>query len=100
MRNHQTLTRHNDIRTWVIAHRGVPALVSEREPSGALRARLALSFARHDRAPVGMPHQDDGVAPCSWTVWLAELDRQQLALEIKDDKAVDFAFIARRDLIN
>ena len=100
MRNHHTLTRHNDIRTWVTAHRGVPALIPERDANGAVRARLALAFDRHDRPPEDMPLQDNGVAPCSWTAWLAELDRQQLALQIRDDKALDFAFIARRDLMH
>jgi hypothetical protein len=31
----------------------------------------------------------------SWTAWLAELDRQQLALRVVDE---DFEFVDRKDL--
>jgi hypothetical protein len=36
------------------------------------------------------------MAPCSWTAWLAELDRQNLALRIRDDDG--YEFVDRRQL--
>jgi hypothetical protein len=42
-----------------------------------------------------MDSQDDGMSPCSWTAWLAELDRQQLALQV-DMTADDFELVQRR----
>jgi hypothetical protein len=42
-----------------------------------------------------MASEDDGMSPCSWTAWLAELDRQQLALQV--DMAADgFELVERR----
>lgn len=98
MRDTHTLTRHKDIQNWVATHNGMPALVCERDSLGSVKARLALSFQRARLVPTGTPNQDDGISPCSWSAWLAELDRQHLALMIKDDDGLEFEFIARRDL--
>ena len=60
-----------------------------------MRSRLALNFARPAR-PRETPSQDDGMSPCSWTAWLAELDRQNLAMRVGADS--DFEFVDRREL--
>ncbi len=91
MTNAQTLIRHRDIQNWVADRRGLPALRRETDPSGAVHPRLAISFARRSGPPAG----DDGMAPCSWSAWLAELDRQHLALRVSE---TNFEFVARRDL--
>jgi hypothetical protein len=63
--------------------------------NGLLRARLTIQFGRPTAAN-RMPNLDDGVSPVSWSAWLAELDRQQLALAITSD--TEFELIERRDL--
>lgn len=88
-----TLVEHRDIQNWVTAQKGQPAIIRMPDQSGA--ARLALNFARR-LAPTETPSQDDGMSPCSWTAWLAELDRQHLALRVSD-KSV-FEFVERREL--
>ncbi|WP_055046881.1 hypothetical protein [Devosia sp. A16] len=93
--NTNTLTEHRDIQNWVTARHGQPALRRIPDPSGQVRSRLALKFAR-PAAPTETPRQDDGMSPCSWTAWLAELDRQHLALRVGDKTA--FEFVERRDL--
>jgi hypothetical protein len=83
------LTRHRDIQNWVTDRSGTPAIARIRNRLGEERAQLRLRFQRHDR-----PNQDEGVSPCSWTAWLAELDRQQLALRV-GTAADDFALVDR-----
>ncbi|MHA6689144.1 hypothetical protein [Devosia sp. A449] len=93
-RNH-TLTRHRDIQNWVTDRHGIPAIARVRNRFGEERALLKLSFQKPDKAQ--MESQDDGMSPCSWTAWLAELDRQHLALKV-DPVADDFELVTRRDM--
>lgn len=72
------LTRHRDIQNWVNDRNGRPAIARIRTNYGQERAQLKLRF---NRAAEGA--EDEGMSPCSWTAWLAELDRQQLALRIE-----------------
>lgn len=89
--NTHTLIDHSDIQKWVASQQGQPALAHVPDPSGHMHARLALRFQRQRSAPTGTgPSINDGVAPCSWTAWLAELDRQNLALRIRDDDGYEF----------
>ena len=89
-----TLTRHRDIQNWVCDRHGIPAIARVRNQFGEERAQLRLSFQR--RAKRQIESQDDGMSPCSWTAWLAELDRQQLALKV-DPAADDFELVERRE---
>ena len=82
-RNDKTLTRHRDIQNWVADRQGIPAIARVRNRFGEEHAQLKLRFAR-----AGQPNAsrlDGEMSPCSWTAWLAELDRQQLALRIGPD---------------
>ena len=88
-----TLTRHRDIQNWVTDRYGIPAIARVRNSFGEEHAQLKLSFQR--RRKPQMESQDDGMSPCSWTAWLAELDRQQLALKV-DLAADDFELVDRR----
>lgn len=72
-----TLIRHRDIQTWVSDHKGSPAIARVRDRFGEQKSTLLLRFVRSHNLSV-----DDGMSPCSWSAWLAELDRQQLALRI------------------
>jgi hypothetical protein len=91
----QTLTRHRDIQNWVTARHGMPAIARVPTVSGEMRARLALSFNKARARPANMPSIDDGMSPVSWSAWLAELDRQHLALKVSNQ---DFEFVERQEL--
>lgn len=90
-----TLTRHRDIQNWVTDRQGIPAIARVRNRFGEERSELKLSFERNRNAKADMAQLDDGMSPCSWTAWLAELDRQQLALKI-DLGADGFELVERR----
>lgn len=91
-----TLTRHKDIQKWVSGRHGLPAIRRVPDRFGVMRSRLALNFARRTTMPVAPPSLDDGMSPVSWTAWLAELDRQHLALRVSQGE--DFEFIERKEL--
>jgi hypothetical protein len=97
MTHAHTLTRHRDIQAWVADHKGMPAMQPQTTPFGQFRARLALRFERPAR-PKGMPNIDQGGSPVSWAAWLAELDRQQLALRVFDDGEAEYELIERKSL--
>lgn len=80
MTQQHTLTRHRDIQNWVSDRHGIPAIARVRNRFGEERAQLRLSFQKREKPQ--HESQDDGMSPCSWTAWLAELDRQQLALQV------------------
>ena len=89
-----TLTRHRDIQNWVSDRHGIPAIARVRNQFGEEHAQLKLSFQKRNKRQI--ESQDDGMSPCSWTAWLAELDRQQLALKV-DPSADDFELVERRE---
>ena len=93
----QTLTRHRDIQNWVAARHGMPAMSRGPNRFGEMRARLALRFDQSKR-PDGMPTIDQGAGPVSWTAWLAELDRQQLALRVSGEGETEYELIERKSL--
>ena len=91
----QTLTRHQDIQNWVAGRSGLPAIRRIPDRFGVIRPRLAINFDHNHAKSVARPTLDDGMSPVSWTAWLAELDRQHLALRVQDE---DFEFVDRKDL--
>lgn len=93
MNSTHTLTQHRDIQNWVTARRGMPAISRVPNSFGEMRARLALNFGKARRPPSTLPDVDDGMSPVSWSSWLAELDRQHLALKVSG--ADDFEFVER-----
>lgn len=97
MTHAHTLTRHRDIQAWVAERNGLPAMVSSHNRFGELRARLSLRFDRPGR-PREMPAVDQGASPVSWAAWLAELDRQQLALRVSEGDETDYEFVERKTL--
>lgn len=96
--NTHTLIRHADIQNWVSSRRGMPAISRVRDTAGRMKAKLTLSFALAHKMPTETPSQDDGMSPVSWTAWLAELDRQNLALRVTGEKQPRYEFVERRDL--
>ena len=96
MTHAHTLTRHKDIQAWVSDRKGLPAMVRAHNRFGEMRSRLSLRFEAMGK-PQGMPKVDQGATPVSWAAWLAELDRQQLALRVSEDGA-DYELIERKSL--
>jgi hypothetical protein len=96
MHDHK-LVSHRDIQNWVSARHGQPAISRECDQFGVPRPRLTLSFPRRQR-PTGLPSVDDGVSPVSWTAWLAELDRQGLALAVDEAGPQGFSLVSRKEL--
>ena len=97
MNDAHTLTRHRDIQAWVADRRGMPAMVRAPNSFGEMRARLALHFERH-RRPDDLTGVDQSASPVSWAAWLAELDRQQLALKVSPGDAIDYELVERKTL--
>lgn len=95
--NSHTLIAHRDIQNWVSARKGQPAIRRVPDPTGRMRSRLELNFER-PRLPTENPSQGSGLSPVSWTAWLAELDRQNLALRVSDRGQPAFEFIERHEL--
>lgn len=95
MNNVHTLTRHRDIQAWVADRKGMPAMVRAHNRFGEMKARLELRFDGTGR-PRGMPAVDQGASPVSWTAWLAELDRQQLALRVSEGDETEYELIERK----
>ena len=96
--NTHTLIRHTDIQNWVSARKGQPAISRIRDRMGEMRSRLTLSFALDHEPPTETPSQDDGMSPVSWAAWLAELDRQNLALRVTGEKRPSYEFVERNQL--
>ena len=69
----KTLISHGAIRQFVETRAGHPAVRAQRMSEGGLAPRLALRFSGQ---------RPEGLNPCSWTAWLAEFDRQRLALQV------------------
>lgn len=98
MSESHTLTRHRDIQNWVSDRKGLPAIARQTDSFGQMRARLCLSFERRRRDAANRAKEDDGMSPCSWSAWLAELDRQNLALRVRPGGENSFEFVNRSDL--
>lgn len=96
MTDTHTLTRHRDIQNWVIDRGGIPAIERVRNSFGEARAKLKLSFERKAASPDEI-RLDEGVMPVSWSAWLAELDRQHLALKV-GAQDTNFEFVSRQTL--
>ncbi|MEO5808080.1 hypothetical protein [Devosia sp.] len=94
MKDTHTLTRHRDIQNWVSDNKGIPAIARVRDNFGDMKSRLCLSFERRQRENSEL-ELDDGMSPVSWTAWLAELDRQQLALKVSGRDSMAFEFVER-----
>ena len=65
--------------------------------SRVLRPLLLIRFGNRPTPSAGAS-LDDGMSPCSWTAWLAELDRQHLALKISSSDPSGFELVDRKEL--
>lgn len=94
MHKKHTLVTDGDVRRWVENRAGQPALKPLRDDEGRIIPRLAVRFSGRDHVPVA--GESEGLSPCSWTQWLAEFDRQQLALRVSPEQPVEIEFVLRR----
>ncbi len=79
------LHRHEDIRDWAIARGGAPML--ESIPDGSHdQVLLQLTFGQHalNADTNEGPDPISGYELVGWDEWLAELERQKLALKVND----------------
>lgn len=80
------LTKAADIRQWVEARGGYPILLEM--PDGTRsRTLLQLTFGQHflNADENEGPDRPSGYELVSWDEWLAEMERQGLALKVSDD---------------
>lgn len=97
----KTLTQPEDVRQWVEARAGAPMSMDVPDGSGDSRTLLNITFGQHALnadANEG-PDRVTGFALSAWDEWLAELDRQGLAIRVHDETPGtldnDFEFVAR-----
>ncbi len=84
------LTDHDEIRAWVAARAGNPALISVSNGHGGFQTRLRLTFGqRLLNADGAGSNQVGGIELVPWAEWFAEFEKQQLGLRVpmKDDDA-------------
>lgn len=96
--NTHTLVTHADIQKWVSSRRGLPAIRRVLDATGNVKSKLTLSFGRAHAIFTEAPSLDDGLSPVSWAAWLAELDRQNLALRVTGETQPSYEFVERREL--
>lgn len=84
------LTAHDEIRAWVSARAGNPALITISNGHGGYQTRLRLTFGqRLLNADGAGSNQVGGIELVPWAEWFAEFDKQQLGLRVpvQDDNA-------------
>ncbi|HEV7278013.1 MAG TPA: hypothetical protein VGN80_17165 [Devosiaceae bacterium] len=102
----KTLTDRAEIRQWAEARNGSPMLMEV--PSGTdSRTLLQITFGQH---ALNAEHNEGpdrvagGYELVTWDDWLAELERQQLALKVNDEEPGrldnDFRFVSRDETGN
>lgn len=95
------LTDHAAIRQWAEARNGYPMLMDVPSGTGS-RTLLQLTFGQHALNAdnnEGPDRAAGGYQLVTWDDWLAELERQQLALKVNDEQPGrldnDFHFVSR-----
>lgn len=96
------LTKAEDIRQWVEARGGYPIMLEM--PDGTRsRTLLQLTFGQHflNADENEGPDRPSGYDLVSWEDWLAELEKQGLALKVSDDPAggneQEYMIVSRSD---
>lgn len=94
------LTDHPEIRQWAEARNGSPMLMDVPSGTGS-RTLLQLTFGQHalNAQNEGPDRAVGGYQLVTWDDWLAELERQQLALKVNDEQPGrldnEFEFVSR-----
>lgn len=83
----RTLTAHDEIRDWVAARMGTPAIV-DISPAGGTQPMLRLVFdqaAYQDQDQPERPQNAGGVELAEWEEWLDLFEKSRLALVVNED---------------
>ncbi|HET7717339.1 MAG TPA: hypothetical protein VFK86_17090 [Bauldia sp.] len=97
----KTLTKPDDIRRWAEARAGAPMSMDMPDGSGDTRTLLNITFGQHalNADENEGPDRLTGFELTSWEDWLAELDRQGLAIRVRDEQPGtldnEFEFVSR-----
>jgi len=79
------LTDHQEIRDWVSARAGNPAIISIPNGHGGFQTRLRLTFGQRYLHEQGAGNdQIGGIEMVPWTEWFKEFDSQKLGLRVSD----------------
>jgi hypothetical protein len=96
------LTKAEEIRQWVEARGGYPIMMDV--PDGTkTRTLLQFTFGQHflNADENEGPDRPYGYELVSWDEWLAELEKQDLALKVSDDPSggneQEYQIIGRHD---
>jgi len=96
----RTLTDHAEIRQWAEARNGSPMLMEVPSGTGS-RSLLQITFGQHAlnaQNNEGPDRVAGGYQLVTWDDWLAELERQRLALKVNDEQPGrldnDFSFVS------
>lgn len=83
----QTLIDHDEIRAWVSARAGTPAIISMPDGTGDTDDRLRLVFGQRAINAEGGegPDRLGGIESVTWTEWFDLFENDGLALLVPDD---------------
>jgi hypothetical protein len=93
------LTDHKELRAWVAARAGNPAIISVSDGHGGFQSRLRLTFGQRQLQEQGAGNdQIGGVELVPWADWFKEFEAQKLALRVpvNDDNAGSAYHIEKR----
>jgi len=77
------LIDHEEVRAWVAARAGNPAIVSVPDGHGGFQTRLRLTFGQRQLHEQGAGNDMiGGVELIPWVEWLDEFENQELALRV------------------
>jgi len=77
------LTDHQQIREWIAARAGNPAIISIPNGHGGYQARLRLTFGQRHLQEQGAGNEKiGGVEMVPWIEWFNEFESQNLALRV------------------
>lgn len=77
------ITDHKEIREWVAARAGNPAMISVSDGHGGFISRLRLTFGQRQLQESGAGNEQiGGVEMIPWGDWFKEFETQALALRV------------------
>jgi hypothetical protein len=97
----KTLTKPDDIRQWAEARAGAPMSMDMPDGSGEMRTLLNITFGQHalNADENEGPDRITGFELTSWDEWVAELEKQGMAIRVRDESPGqldnEFEFVAR-----
>jgi hypothetical protein len=97
----KVLVDHEAVKLWAEARGGNPMMEDQPDGRGGSRSLLQITFGQHalNADENEGPDPIVGFELVSWDDWLAEFDRQGMALKVNDEQPGiednDFEFVAR-----